>query len=328
MARSSRLLAFLLSSLTTASAACSGKVTYNVTFTGLWTSGTHPKDYPKNAQWSGLVGQSHNSHYTMWRPGNLSTPAMKELAEDGFQIAFFLKLPVPTVLDRRILSPTRSNSTSSETFRLDGNHSLVSLVAKITPSPDWFAGIHGLNLCNGTAWIQSTTVDLFPYDAGTDSGLTFTSDDEPTDPQEPIYRITGTNPNNSLGSFYGYPTVPRIATLAFVLSTPMHATVSNPTPDYVTIASSAASNTTTTAADVGPTTNRPTLDYVTIVNSTESAAPNTATTAAADAGSCKEMTTCADNVNLTGNPAAVDGSDCAAAEILIVTLMSVVASLV
>lgn len=42
------------------------------------------------------------------------------------------------------------------------------------PSPDWVVGVNGLNLClKNCSWIENLVVDLYPYDAGTDSGITY-----------------------------------------------------------------------------------------------------------------------------------------------------------
>lgn len=42
------------------------------------------------------------------------------------------------------------------------------------PTPDWVVGVNGLNLClKNCTWIENLTVDLYPYDAGTDSGITY-----------------------------------------------------------------------------------------------------------------------------------------------------------
>jgi hypothetical protein len=60
----------------------------------------------------------------------------------------------------------------------------VSVVTMIAPSPDWFVGVSGLNLLREGAWVEEIVIDLLPYDAGTDSGLLYTSANEPTvDPE-------------------------------------------------------------------------------------------------------------------------------------------------
>jgi hypothetical protein len=64
-------------------------------------------------------------------------------------------------------------------------------VAMIAPSPDWFIGVRNLDLMPGGQWANEIVVDLFAYDAGTDSGPSYTSPDQATQPPEPIALITG-----------------------------------------------------------------------------------------------------------------------------------------
>jgi hypothetical protein len=66
---------------------------------------------------------------------------------------------------------------------------LVSVVTMIAPSPDWFLGVSGLNLLADGAWVEQEVVALYPYDAGTDSGATYTSRNAPMASPELIYRI-------------------------------------------------------------------------------------------------------------------------------------------
>ncbi|KAH8400987.1 hypothetical protein KR009_002320 [Drosophila setifemur] len=101
---------------------------------------------------------------------------------------------------------------------VDSNHSLVSLMTRIVPSPDWFIGVDSFELCVGGSWIDTVTVELDPLDAGTDNGFTFTAPNWPTAPQGVIYRITSRYPAHPAGSFY-YPKskrLPPIATFQFI----------------------------------------------------------------------------------------------------------------
>ena len=44
----------------------------------------------------------------------------------------------------------------------------------IDPSPDWFVGVSGLNLClPNCSWSENKVVNLFPWDAGTNNGITY-----------------------------------------------------------------------------------------------------------------------------------------------------------
>lgn len=67
----------------------------------------------------------------------------------------------------------------------------VSFVVRIVPSPDWFVGVDSLDLCDGDRWREQVAVDLYPYDAGTDSGFTFSSPNFATIPQDTVTEVRG-----------------------------------------------------------------------------------------------------------------------------------------
>jgi hypothetical protein len=75
---------------------------------------------------------------------------------------------------------------------------LLSLVSMIAPSPDWIIGINSISLLdNNGNWENEISIDLFPYDAGTDNGMDYTSTNMNTDPQEPISSAQGILPFSS-----------------------------------------------------------------------------------------------------------------------------------
>jgi hypothetical protein len=74
------------------------------------------------------------------------------------------------------------------TVRVDPAHPLVSLVAMIAPSPDWFTGAADINLIENGAWAKSRTLKLIAYDAGGDDGRTYTAADKDAKPKKPTSR--------------------------------------------------------------------------------------------------------------------------------------------
>jgi hypothetical protein len=55
------------------------------------------------------------------------------------------------------------------------NHYLIAT----GPTPDWIVGVSGLNLCNrDCTWAEQKVVDLYPWDAGTDSGISYMASTE------------------------------------------------------------------------------------------------------------------------------------------------------
>ncbi|KAG8231524.1 hypothetical protein J437_LFUL008065 [Ladona fulva] len=44
----------------------------------------------------------------------------------------------------------------------------------LDPSPDWIVGVSGLELClRNCSWVESLKFNLYPWDAGTDDGITY-----------------------------------------------------------------------------------------------------------------------------------------------------------
>src|SRR6185436_16943578 len=74
-------------------------------------------------------------------------------------------------------------------FDVSQSHPFVTLVTMVAPSPDWFVGVSGLALFERGEWAQERRMELTPWDAGTDSGATFTSPDLASSPHQPIAPI-------------------------------------------------------------------------------------------------------------------------------------------
>lgn len=68
-------------------------------------------------------------------------------------------------------------------------HFQLSFIVRIVPSPDWFVGADSVDLCEGDHWKENVSLELFPYDAGTDSGFTFSSPNFETIPQDKITQV-------------------------------------------------------------------------------------------------------------------------------------------
>ena len=77
----------------------------------------------------------------------------------------------------------------------------------VAPSPDWFVGLDRFVLFDGANWVRQVSIDLFVYDAGTDNGVVFTSDDSNTSPQDPIGLLGGLPFDN--GTPFGTYTITR-----------------------------------------------------------------------------------------------------------------------
>ncbi|KAK0089118.1 hypothetical protein PV325_009149 [Microctonus aethiopoides] len=163
-------------------------------------------------------GRTHDSTYSLYRLGERLTPGATQYVETGRTDGLDTGGDNPNILDAFGAPgvPQGEGTTVSRAF-FDGNHTLVSVMARINPSPDWFIGVDSFQLCVEGNWVDTVTVELDPLDGGTDNGFTFTAANWPTNPQGIAYRITSRYPAHPAGSFY-YPNLPRlppIATLTF-----------------------------------------------------------------------------------------------------------------
>ena len=172
------------------------KARYSVIFESTWTAETHPADFPSNPHFSPLVGGTHSSRVRFWAPGAAASDGIEAMAEMGrtspldaeVQAAIAAGTAYGLILGGGI---ARSPGTATAEFEIGREHPLVSLVTMVAPSPDWFVGTDGLSLVEGGDWVAEKTVTLYPWDAGTDGGLSYGSPDLDTQPRQPIRALEG-----------------------------------------------------------------------------------------------------------------------------------------
>ena len=171
---------------------------YRVTFEASWSALSHPTDIPRNPHFSRLIGGTHKSTVKFWESGRLASEGIRLMAEQG------RTTPLDTEVEAAIAAGQaqrvlvgdgidRSPDRVVLDFETSRDFSLVTLVSMLAPSPDWFVGVSGLDLIENGDWVAEKVVVLQPWDAGTDSGATFSSADLRTSPAEPIHLI-GTGP--------------------------------------------------------------------------------------------------------------------------------------
>jgi len=192
-------------------------VVYKMELQTFWDEQTFPKQYPQwrpSAQWSKTVGYSHGESLSLFSVGKLVDEGVRQFVETGESEVLDQAAENKTFLDA-ILAPPILNGvgkTSANIF-VDGNNSHVSAMTKIVPSPDWFVGLDSLQLCNDGHFIQSFETEVFPLDAETDNGFTFTSPNWETEPRAEVFTISSDFPAHPAGSFH-YPTLNRLPRLA------------------------------------------------------------------------------------------------------------------
>ncbi|XP_037297171.1 LOW QUALITY PROTEIN: spondin-1 [Manduca sexta] len=187
---------------------------YEITFEGLWSRNTHPRVSPESAHahFGDLIGASHTAQYRVWQEGRVASTGLRRLADDGATTALEKELKaesdhIRTIIKARGISWQQvagvNNPSTFAVFRVDAKHHLVSLAAKLAPSPDWIVGVSALELCNANCtWRRSATLPLYPYDAGTDSGISYTSRRMPTIPAAPVRALRSDWPRDTRSPFY------------------------------------------------------------------------------------------------------------------------------
>ena len=186
--------------------------TYRVTFEGKFTASALASGVavPSGEHFTTLIGAVHNGSVTFWSSGAMASAGVEQVTELGttgtFKSEINGNMNAVAVIEKSL--PSGGTPTATVDFTVTTAHPLVTLLTMVAPSPDWFVGVSGLSLLDAQGdWLASHTVDLFPYDAGTEEGTEFSLSNAATSPQGTIASIKGT------GKFSDEP----IATLTFTL---------------------------------------------------------------------------------------------------------------
>ncbi|XP_071748069.1 uncharacterized protein [Lepeophtheirus salmonis] len=185
---------------------------YEIVFQGIWSRHTHPKNFPEDewrTQFSTLIGASHSSNFSIWDYGEIASSALQELGENGITRPLESQMKQYSHTIRSVIKAhglqQRSNveGQTFAVFRVDKIHHLLSVVSKMIPSPDFIVGVSKENLClSNCSWVPYRVVDLYPWDIGTDSGITYNDPPNPQRPKDIIKRITSNYPNDPKSPFF------------------------------------------------------------------------------------------------------------------------------
>ena len=167
---------------------------YEITVTGLWTAERFPLDYPKaglltGPHFSGIIGATHNGQYTLFAEGRQPTPGLERLSEEGKHSPLDgeIKAAIAKGVAGALFEsdPIKDFSKTATTkVHVTTTYPEVSAVAMIAPSPDWFAGVSGVNLMENGTFVAEKTVELYAYDSGGDFGETYAAADQDANPKQ------------------------------------------------------------------------------------------------------------------------------------------------
>lgn len=178
---------------------------YDISVTTIWNTTDHTS-LPINAHWSALAGATHKNANDILEFGVTApiTNGIKDIAEIGNTANFMNEVNTAITagnVDQYLeqsFSPFAGNNSNAtiNNVTISEDFPLITLVSMVAPSPDWFIAINSLNLRSGNdainnGWKATFAMDVFAYDAGTDSGTDYTSGNLVSTPREPINMITG-----------------------------------------------------------------------------------------------------------------------------------------
>ena len=173
------------------------EATYTVTFQGAWNTTVTAGGVPSGGHFTTLIGGVHNAEVTFLKEGGMATAGVEIMAELGGTgtLTNEVRAAEPNALSvlqgsAGNIGPTGSSTINMVTLTTD--HPRVTLLSMVAPSPDWFVGVSGLSLLDaGADWLPSQTVNLYPWDAGTEEGTEFSLTNSATSPQEIITSLRG-----------------------------------------------------------------------------------------------------------------------------------------
>jgi hypothetical protein len=168
---------------------------YRIVLRSNWTKANHPFEYPEagaltGPHFSGIIGTSHNASYMIFREGGMPTPGLEKLSEEGKHSPLDEEIQAATSAGTAGMlfesGPLKDFADSLvATVHVDRAHPLVSFVAMVAPSPDWFTGLADVNLLENGQWIASKSAQLYAWDSGGDDGTTYKAADKDNTPKKP-----------------------------------------------------------------------------------------------------------------------------------------------
>lgn len=160
----------------------SGKTAeYTVKFVGNWTQKAFPTNFPGNPHFSKLVAVTHSEQTNIWGPNVKSSKGVEQVAESGGTSIIKAEIKEKEQegkIGNSVIGGGASN-TGTVTLNVTASKgfSRLSVLTMLAPSPDWILGVHDLDLLVDGKWVESKTINLKLYDAGTDKGARFASTD-------------------------------------------------------------------------------------------------------------------------------------------------------
>ena len=191
------------------------EASYKMTIAMNWTSPQF--GVPAGAHVTTLIGMTHSKDTFLWKENVLATPGLEDVAEVGNTIKMNAELDAIIGMNKagsKFQIPAPANTGIAETtVNPNTVFSNISFASMIAPSPDWFMGISNVSLLQNNKWLDSLTLHIKVYDAGTEEGDVFGYNNPSTIPQQPVSLLT---PANGSVMANGNTSIVPIATIRFI----------------------------------------------------------------------------------------------------------------
>ncbi|WP_034044284.1 spondin domain-containing protein [Wocania ichthyoenteri] len=198
---------------------------YSIVFESFWETpagdpvhGVSTIPLPGNAHWSQLAIATHQTANSILEMGAAASAGIESIAETGSTSAFQSEVTANADADKFEIGGglNAAQGTITKNIQVSADYPFVSLASMIAPSPDWFIAINSENLRSGNnavnnGWKTSFTVDVFPYDAGTEDGSGYSGSNPATNPLGVITSLSNMPPFDGINSNMSH----RIGTVTF-----------------------------------------------------------------------------------------------------------------
>ena len=147
---------------------------------------------------------AHKCDFSFFTVGNSASAGVQALAEGGSISDFQAEVTAAVAAGNAQASWTigapnspTGNKNGPSSVPVEDEFSCLTVLVKINPTSDWFAGVSAHDLRAGGTWPtpgnnNSIFVDLFPFDAGTLDGTEFATSTTATSPQGTIASLRNT----------------------------------------------------------------------------------------------------------------------------------------
>lgn len=160
---------------------------YLLTFESTWGEAAYPLNFPPDAHFAPLVGATMGTQGSSWQVDAPASNGLRILAETELPTEFTQELASRPDFGSLVCGPQLRPTPGMVALRLrvSKESPVLVLASGMRPSPDWFVGVPGVLLWDGSGWAD-TTITSPLYSAGTDRGTSYESPNEPRVPEGPV----------------------------------------------------------------------------------------------------------------------------------------------